>query len=93
MNISKIIRERATKNPKIIVLPEGEEPRMVKATETIVKEGFAKIILLGKSEKIYEIANELKVQLPDSVETIDPEHAEKLSQYADTYFELRKHKG
>jgi phosphate acetyltransferase len=42
MEISKMIRERAKTNPKIVVLPEGEEPRMVKATEIIIKEGFAK---------------------------------------------------
>ena len=93
MEISKMIRERAKTNPKTIVLPEGEEPRMVKATETIIKEGFAKIILLGRKEKINSIAGELKVELPDSIEIINPENSDKISRYADSYFELRKHKG
>ena len=50
MKISKMIREKARKNPKTIVLPEGEEPRMIKATKTIIKEGFARLIklILGK---------------------------------------------
>jgi len=93
MEISKMIRERALANPKIIVLPEGEEPRMVKATETIIKEGFAKIILLGNEKKIHEIADELKVKLAGSVEIINPEDSDKFEKYSEVYFELRKHKG
>jgi len=93
MEISKMIRERAKVNPKTIVLPEGEEPRMVKATKTIIEEGFAKIILLGREEKIKLIAEELNVELPDTIEIINPEDSDKISKYADSYFELRKHKG
>ena len=93
MEISKMIRERAKANPKIIVLPEGEEPRMVKATETIIKEGFAKIILLGKPEKIKSIALKSNVELADSVEIVNPENSDKLKNFADIYYELRKHKG
>jgi len=93
MEISKMIRERAKVNPKTIVLPEGEEPRMVKATKTIIEEGFAKIILLGREEKIKLIAEELNVELPDTIEIINPEDSNKISKYADSYFELRKHKG
>lgn len=93
MEISKMIRERAKVNPKTIVLPEGEEPRMVKATKTIIEEGFAKIILLGREEKIKLIAEELNVELPDTIEIINPEDSDKINKYADSYFELRKHKG
>jgi len=93
MEISKMIRERAKVTPKTIVLPEGEEPRMVKATKTITEEGFAKIILLGREEKIKLIAEELNVELPDTIEIINPEDSDKISKYADSYFELRKHKG
>ena len=39
MKLSQLIREKAKKNPKIIVLPEGEEPRMIKAAEIIINEG------------------------------------------------------
>ncbi|MCK5768042.1 MAG: phosphate acetyltransferase [Candidatus Atribacteria bacterium] len=93
MEISKMIRERAKVNPKTIVLPEGEEPRMVKATKTIIEEGFAKVILLGREEKIKLIAEELNVELPDTIEIINPEDSDKINKYADSYFELRKHKG
>ncbi|GAG90079.1 unnamed protein product, partial [marine sediment metagenome] len=60
MKISQLIREKAKKNPKIIVLPEGEEPRMIKAAKTIINEGFASLILLGREENITSKARELR---------------------------------
>ena len=93
MEISKMIRKRAKASPKIIVLPEGEEPRMVKATQTITEEGFAKIILLGEPKKIKSIALKSNIELADSVEIVNPGNSDKLENFADIYYELRKHKG
>ncbi|MEA1940471.1 MAG: phosphate acetyltransferase [Candidatus Caldatribacteriota bacterium] len=93
MNISKMIREKAKKNPKTIVLPEGEEPRMVKATEKIVQEGFAKLILLGREEKIKAVARDLKIKFPNSVKIIDPKNSGKIKEYSESYYEIRKNKG
>jgi len=93
MKLSQLIREKAKKNPKIIVLPEGEEPRMIKAAETIIKEGFAGLILLGREENIKSRARELGVELPDEIKIISPKDSEKLKKYAESYYQLRKHKG
>ena len=93
MKLSQLIREKAKKNPKIIVLPEGEEPRMIKAVETIIKEDFAGLILLGREENIKSRARELGVELPDEIKIISPKDSEKLKEYAESYYQLRKHKG
>jgi len=93
MKISQIIREKAKKNPKIIVLPEGEEPRMIKAAETIINEGFASLILLGREEIIKSKAQELGVELPDEIKIIDPKDSDKMEKYAESYYQLRKNKG
>jgi len=93
MKLSQLIREKAKKNPKIIVLPEGEEPRMIKAAETIINEGFASLILLGREESIKSKARELGVELPDEIKIINPKDSEKLKEYAESYYQLRKHKG
>ncbi|HDK26895.1 MAG TPA: phosphate acetyltransferase, partial [Candidatus Atribacteria bacterium] len=93
MEISQMIREKAKKNPKVIVLPEGEEPRMVKASETIVKEGFAKLIFLGKEEKIKSIAKNMGINFSEKIEIIDPNNSDKVKKYAETYYQLRKNKG
>jgi len=93
MKLSQLIREKAKKNPKIVVLPEGEEPRMIKAAETIIKEGFASLILLGREENIKSKARELGVELTDEIKIINPKDSEKLKEYAESYYQLRKHKG
>lgn len=93
MKISQLIREKAKKNPKIIVLPEGEEPRMIKAAETIINEGLASLILLGIEENINSKAQELGVNLSNKIQIINPKASEKFEEYAESYYQLRKHKG
>jgi len=93
MKLSQLIREKAKKNPKIIVLPEGEEPRMIKAAETIINQGFASLILLGREESIKSKARELEVELPDEIKIINPKDSKKLKEYAESYYQLRKNKG
>jgi phosphate acetyltransferase len=93
MKLSQLIREKAKKNPKIIVLPEGEEPRMIKAADTIIHEGFASLILLGREENIKSKARELGVDLPNEIKIINPKDSEKLKEYAESYYQIRKNKG
>lgn len=93
MKISQIIREKAKKNPKVIVLPEGEEPRMIKASETIIKEGFANLVFLGREEKIKSIAKDMGIDFSEKIEIIDPNNSDKIKKYAETYYQLRKNKG
>lgn len=93
MKLSQLIREKAKKNPKIIVLPEGEEPRMIKAAETIINEGFASLILLGREENIKSKARELGIDLPNKIKIINPKDSERLKEYAESYYQIRKNKG
>ena len=93
MKLSQLIREKAKKNPKVIVLPEGEEPRMIKAAETIINEGFASLILLGREDNIRSKARELGIELSDKIKIIHPKDSDKKKQYAESYYQLRKHKG
>lgn len=88
-----MLRERAKREIKKIVLPEGEEPRMIKAAKIVYQEGFAELVFLGKKEKIKAIANQLGVNFPEKIEIIEPELSDKLDHYAQIYYELRKNKG
>ena len=58
MEILKRFIETAKSNPQRIVLPEGDEPRTLKAADRIIGDGIAKIILLGQSDKILALAKE-----------------------------------
>ncbi len=86
------IKAKAKANKKTIVFPESSDERILKATDEILKQGIANIILLGNPEIIKNKANELNINI-DAARIIDPNTFEKLEEYQNTYFELRKHKG
>ncbi|MGA2586197.1 MAG: phosphate acetyltransferase [Candidatus Aminicenantales bacterium] len=92
MNLLESLKEKAKKNPKKIVLPEGQEPRTVKAAAIITKEKLARVTLIGNRAKIEAVAKEQGVDI-GAVPSIDPETAKNFEEYAQTYFELRKAKG
>ena len=92
MSMLEKIKNKARANVKKIVLPEGDEPRTVKAAAQIVKEGLATPILLGAADKIAAVAAEQGVDI-SGIETIDPATSEKAKGYAQELFELRKAKG
>lgn len=86
------IVEKAKKGFKTIVLPEGEDDRVVEAAGVVVKEKIAKVILLGNSEVI-KAKMQAKGIVSDDIELINPENSANLQKYADLFYELRKDKG
>ncbi len=88
--------ERVIKNAqsyqKRIVLPEGSEPRTLRATEIILKENIARIILLGNPVEIMKSAEECGVNITGAV-LVDPKTDSRRSAYADLMVEIRKSKG
>lgn len=83
---------RAKTARRRIVLPEGHDERILRATEIISLRGVADIILLGDEEKVSEQIDALGLHLED-VEIIDPLTSTLRDKYARTYFSLREHKG
>jgi phosphate acetyltransferase len=86
------IKERARSDIKTIVLPETTDKRTLIAASHILKEGIANLILVGNEEKILDGAGWLDIEL-DGAEIIDPQKTEKLDQYVDLLYEVRKNKG
>ena len=84
------IKKRASLLGKNIVLPEGEDKRVVVAAAPSVKEGIAKITLLGNPEEIKKANPEVDLS---GVTVIDPKTYAKTEEYADLLYELRKEKG
>ncbi len=81
---------KAKANNRHIVLAEGEEPRIIKAAETIVAEGIARLTLLGNKDTIYSMSSAEKLA---GVNIVDPKNCEELKEYAHLLYELRKAKG
>jgi len=90
MALMETIRQRAKANIKTIVLPEGTEPRTVEAAGIIAAEGIADVVLLGDEQEIVKVAAGKDIS---KVRIIDPAKSEKLQQYADAFYEMRKAKG
>ncbi|MGB2599572.1 MAG: phosphate acetyltransferase [Candidatus Omnitrophota bacterium] len=86
------LREKAKKVKKKVVLPEGDDIRIVKAASIIAREGIADIILLGKEEDLSKLAKENDISL-DGVNVIDPFKHDKKQEVINAYYELRKSKG
>ncbi|PIJ51494.1 phosphate acetyltransferase [Erwinia sp. OLTSP20] len=85
------LTELARKAGKRIVLPEGDEPRTVKAASICAERGIATCVLLGNPQEIKRVAAAQGVQLGKGVEIIDPLVARE--NYVARMVELRKSKG
>ncbi len=92
MDIMGKIWENARKLKKVIALPEGSEPRTLKAAEKIKSEKLAEIILLGDADKIKKSAKVVGADI-EGITIAEPKSSAKFNEYANAFFELRKSKG
>ena len=86
------VKNRAKTELKTIILPEAEDLRILKATEKVLNEKYAKIILIGNEEKILEKARTNGVNI-EGAEIVNPESSEDYDKYVNLLYELRKNKG
>ena len=84
--------ERARTNRRHLVLPEGNEERVLRAAEILLRRGVAELTLLGDPNEITRKARELVVDLGDA-KIVNPVTSPWRRQFAEIYAELRKHKG
>ncbi|MEX0445713.1 phosphate acetyltransferase [Xenorhabdus sp. SGI246] len=85
------LTELARQAGKRIVLPEGDEPRTVKAASICAERGIAECILLGDPEEIRRVAAAQGVELGTGIEIVNP--ASVRERYVPRLVELRKNKG
>src|SRR5215470_2803865 len=71
MRILDTLKNRARAYLQRIVLPEGEDPRVIEAAARVAAEGYAKPALLGRADAIRAAAARLGSKL-DGVEILDP---------------------
>lgn len=85
--------KRAKSNKKHIVLPEGNDERILKATKKLLDTNAVTITLLGDTEQIMAKISELDISLDtNSFNIIDPKSSPNFLDYATTLYELRKEK-
>ena len=83
--------QKARAANKRIVLPEGEEPRTVRAAVICMEKGIARCVLLGKRAVIETVAASQGITLPEGLEILDPDVIR--GRYVEPMVELRKSKG
>lgn len=86
------IRRRAASDPQHIILPEGEDPRVVTAAAAIVRERIAKITLIGDDEKIRSTADSAGVSL-NGLEILNHRKSKEIGKLASLYHQIRRAKG
>ncbi|MGY5850923.1 phosphate acetyltransferase [Salegentibacter sp. F14] len=86
--------KRAQQSKKHIVLPEGTDERILTAAARLINMDLVDITLLGDEETIKKTVAKLGLALDfDKVNIIDPVNSANFLDYAETFYELRKHKG
>ncbi|HEY5060504.1 MAG TPA: NADP-dependent malic enzyme [Gemmatimonadaceae bacterium] len=83
---------RASSNPKRVVFPEGEEPKIIRAARICVEDGIADPILLGNRETIETKARLANIPLTDIV-IEDPATSPRRDEYAEHMWNRRQRKG
>lgn len=86
------IKKRAKAEIKTIILPEAEELRTLEATQMVLQEGYANIVLIGNEIAIKEKAEINNINIKGA-KIIDPKASKKYDEYAQKLYELRKEKG
>jgi malate dehydrogenase (oxaloacetate-decarboxylating)(NADP+) len=97
--LTKVIMTKAKKNPKRVVFADAENLSVLKAVQQVLEEKIAFPILLGNKEKIKQILELNSIELPESVEVIDPrnyandEEKKRAESFGELFFDKRKRKG
>jgi len=86
--------QQAKSQKRHIVLPEGDEPRILQAASVLLAQQIVELTILGKREKIEYSLQKHQIQLDlKRLKIINPVESDKFEEYAHQFYELRKHKG
>ena len=91
-NLLESLKAKAKILQKTIILPETEDPRVLKAAEKVMREGLAKIALVGNEEKIKKEAEKLGVNLDGAI-FYDPNNCATIDQMSEILRKRREKKG
>jgi len=90
--IMRGIMNRAMGDPRRVVFPEGEEPKVIRAAQIVVDEGIAQPVLVGNPLIIRETAAQHGIPL-DEIEIEDPVASPRRERYAEALWRHRQRKG
>jgi phosphate acetyltransferase len=92
MNRILALHEKAKTEKRKIVLPEGDDPRVLQGASYLASKGLVDVIVLGARDAVAKLAEENSVSL-DGVDVMDPANCAERDRVVEAYYEKRKHKG
>jgi phosphate acetyltransferase len=92
MEVLDRLQERARANPRFILLPEGEDERVLSAASRIAALGLARVGVVGKPASLETRASRAGIDLK-GVELIDHLAHSSRQKYVEEYFRSRRHRG
>jgi len=90
--IIRVMINKAQKDPKVVVYPEGEEEKIIRAAQSALENNIAKPVLLGDDEVITKRIKSLGFN-PSQYKIINPEKSDKYQAYTEEFYKLRQRKG
>ncbi len=90
--VMRAMIHKAQKQPKRIVFPEGEQPKILRACQILLDERIAQPILLGNPQKIQALTHELHLSL-SGAQVVEPAGFTRLEEYVEEFYQLRQRKG
>jgi len=90
--VMSVVLEKARRDPKRIVFPEGEHPKILRAAKILAEEGICRPILLAREKEIEPLARELDLPM-DQIEFVQVNRSPRLPAYAVRLAELRRRSG
>ncbi|MEI6184668.1 MAG: phosphate acetyltransferase [Bacteroidota bacterium] len=85
--------KRAMSNKKHIVLPEGNDDRMLIAASRLINQGIVELTILGDREEIATAVKRLNLNFDlNKINIINPKESEQYDRYVEKFYELRKTK-
>lgn len=93
MDLVSEVKQRMAGKKKRIVLPEGEDPRVLQAASFLAEEQISSVILVGDKDRVTGYARKLNIDLTASINFLTFRNFENKSMLIDDYYQRQKHKG
>jgi malate dehydrogenase (oxaloacetate-decarboxylating)(NADP+) len=90
--VVRVMIQKAKKNPKRVVYPEGEEETIIRAAQSIINEGIGQPILLGQNKLISQMIKDLGFDIND-FQIVEPENSDLINKYIEDFYHSRQRKG
>jgi malate dehydrogenase (oxaloacetate-decarboxylating)(NADP+) len=90
--IMRGLMSRAQQDPRRVVFPEGEDPKILRAAQILVDEQIAQPILLGRLDRVRQLADEMGIPL-DGIVLEEPAASKHRDRYAQLLWQKRQRKG